>query len=205
MRRNIEEAANAVTHGVGVLASLAGGSFLIVWAALHGSARSIVGAAVFVAAMLLLYSASTTYHSVSERLKPRFKVLDHCAIYLLIAGTYTPFMIGSLRGAWGWSLFGVIWGVALAGVIFKLFFTGRFALFSTGLYVAMGWLVLLAAGPLMRVLHPAAIWWLLAGGISYTSGTVFYHSRRIPFAHAVWHVFVLAGTTCHAIAVGLQL
>jgi len=200
-----EETVNALTHGAGVLASIAGGSALIVLAALGGNAWNIVGVAVFVACLVLLYTASTVYHTVrSETMKRRWKVFDHCAIYLLIAGTYTPFMIGTLRGGWGWSLFGVIWGLALGGVFFKLFFTGRFELLSTGIYIAMGWLVVLAAGPLVRTLDPAALWWLLAGGLLYTGGTVFYHAR-MPYAHGVWHLFVLGGSVCHALAVGVQI
>jgi len=200
-----EEIVNALTHGAGVLASIAGGSVLIVLAVLGGNAWNIVSVAVFVACLVLLYTASTVYHTVrSESAKRRWKVFDHCAIYLLIAGTYTPFMIGTLRGGWGWSLFGVIWGLALGGVFFKLFFTGRFALLSTGIYIAMGWLVVLAAGPLVRTLDPAALWWLLAGGLLYTGGTLFYHAR-MPYAHGVWHLFVLGGSICHALAVGVQI
>ncbi len=200
------ELANVVTHGVGVLASLVGGSVLIVLASLRGSPSMIVGVSVFAASLLLLYSASTLYHAArSQVARLRLKVLDHCAIYVLIAGTYTPFMIGTLRGRWGWSLFGVIWGLTVAGVIFKLFFTGKFPRVSTAIYVGMGWLVLLAAGPLVRTLDATTLAWLVAGGVCYTAGTAFYHSRRIPFAHAVWHVFVLTGSVCHVIAVGAQL
>lgn len=200
-----EEVVNAATHGLGILASIAGGSVLIVLAVLGGSAWNVVGVSIFVASLVTLYTASTMYHVVhSESLKKRLKIFDHCAIYMLIAGTYTPFMIGTLRGGWGWSLFGIIWGLALGGVFFKLFFTGRFNLLSTGIYVAMGWLVVLAAGPLVRTLEPGALAWLVAGGLSYTGGTVFYHSR-IPFAHGVWHLFVLGGSVCHALAVGIQI
>ena len=199
-----EEVVNTVTHGIGVLASIAGGTVLIVLA-LGSSASNVVGVSVFVACLVLLYSASTLYHAVhSEPLKNRLKIFDHCAIYLLIAGTYTPFMIGTLRGGWGWSLFGVIWGLALGGVFFKLFFTGRFPRLSTGIYIAMGWLVILAVGPLVRTLEPEALIWLVAGGVSYTGGTIFYHSR-MPFAHGVWHLFVMGGSVCHAIAIGIQV
>jgi hemolysin III len=200
------EIVNAVTHGVGVVLSIAGGTLLIVLASLGGSAVKITSVAIFAASLVLLYSASTLYHAVPESsLKQRLKVVDHAAIYVLIAGTYTPFMIGALRGGWGWSLFGVIWGLAVAGVIFKLFFTGRYPRVSTGIYVAMGWLALIAAGPLLRALEPGGMVWLLAGGVAYTSGTVFYHSKQLPFAHGVWHVFVLAGSLCHGVAVATQL
>lgn len=204
--RSPEELASAVTHALGVVASLAGGALLITLAALGGSAWQIVGAAVFTGSLLLLYSASTAYHAaVSAGARRRLQVFDHCAIYILIAGTYTPFTLSGMRGPWGWTLFGVVWGLALAGVVFKLFFTGRFPRVSTALYIGMGWLVLIAAGPLIRSITPAALAWLIAGGVAYTAGTWFYHSRRVPYAHAVWHVFVLAGSVCHAVAVGLEL
>jgi hemolysin III len=201
-----EDVANVATHGFGVLASLAGGSLLIVLAALRGSAWSIVGVSIFAASLFLLYSASTLYHAArNETTRYRLKVLDHCAIYVLIAGTYTPFLITSLRGGWGWSLFGVIWGLALAGVVFKLYFTGRYPRLSTAIYVAMGWLVLIATGPLVRAVGAGTLGWLLAGGIAYTAGTLFYHSKRLPYAQAIWHVFVVSGSICHGVAVALQI
>ena len=204
--RGRQELANALTHGVGVLAALAGGAVLVTVASLRGDPWKIVGAAVFTATLVLLYAASTLYHSVSSpRAKGRLKVLDHAAIYLLIAGTYTPFTLGGLRGGWGWSLFGVIWGLAVAGVVFKLFSAGRFRRVSTGIYIAMGWLILIAIGPMVRSLPPSVLVWLLAGGLAYTLGTVFYHNRRFTYSHAVWHLFVLAGSACHAVAVGLHV
>ncbi|HUH12706.1 MAG TPA: hemolysin III family protein [Longimicrobiales bacterium] len=200
-----EELANAVTHALGVALSLAGGSVLIVLAALAGEAAMIVGVSVFVASSVLLYTASASFHAARSGLwKRRLKVLDHAAIYVLIAGTYTPFTL-ALRGGWGWSLFGVIWGLAAAGVVFKLFFTGRFPAISTAIYVAMGWLALIAVAPLVRQLELPTLAWLLAGGLAYTGGTAFYHWERLRYAHAVWHAFVLAGTLCHGIAVGLQI
>lgn len=200
-----EEIANALTHGMGVLLSLGGGATLIILAALAGSAWKVVGVAVFAATLVALYAASTGYHLArGETLKRRLKVLDHSAIYLLIAGTYTPFMLDALRGPWGWSLFGVIWGLAVAGVVFKLFFAGRFHRLSTAIYIAMGWLVVIAVGPMVARLGTVTLLWLLAGGIAYTAGTAFYHARH-RYAHAVWHVFVLAGSVCHAVAVGVQL
>ena len=205
-RRSREDVANVATHGFGVLASLAGGSVLIVLAALTGSAWSIIGVSIFAASLLLLYSASTLYHaSRNETTRRRLKVFDHCAIYVLIAGTYTPFLITSLRGGWGWSLFGVIWGLAVAGVAFKLYFTGRFPRLSTAVYIAMGWLILVAVVPLVRALGPGTLGWLLAGGVTYTAGTIFYHSKRVPYAHAIWHLFVLSGSICHGVAIALQI
>ena len=191
---------------MGVLAALLGGTGLIILASVRGDVWRIVGAAVFVATLVTLYAASTAYHAArSERIKRRLKVLDHCAIYLLIAGSYTPFLLNDLRGPWGWSLFGVIWGLAVAGIAFKFFFTGRFRLVSTLLYLLMGWLVLIAAVPMLRNMQVTTLAWLAAGGLAYTAGTPFYHAVRMCYAHAVWHLFVLAGSACHAIAVATQL
>jgi hemolysin III len=201
-KRSREELANVVTHGVGTMAALAAAAALVVSASIRGDVWEIVGVSVFATTLVALYTASTLYHAARDPLvKARLKVLDHSAIYLLIAGTYTPFMIDELRGGWGWSLFGVIWGLAVAGVGLKLIFIGRFRVLSTVVYVAMGWLVLIAGVPLVRALDPATLLWLLAGGVAYTAGTVFYHSRRIRYAHAIWHLFVIAGSACHAIAV----
>jgi hemolysin III len=197
-----EELVNAATHAAGVLAGALGGALLIVLASLQGNVRLIVGAAVFTATLILLYSASTLYHIVVDgELKQRLKVLDHVAIYLLIAGSYTPFTLAGLRGGWGWSLFGTIWGLAIAGVVFKLYFTGRFPRLSTAIYIAMGWLVVIAIVPLARALSGTTLVWLVAGGVTYTAGTYFYHSRRA-HAHGIWHLFVLVGSICHAVAVG---
>ena len=201
-----EEWANTLTHGVGVFLALVGGAVLIVRASVQADPWKIVGAAVFTATLLLLYTASTLYHAArSPDLKVRLKVLDHASIYLLIAGTYTPLTLVGLRGGWGWSLFGVIWGLAVGGVIFKLFATGRFRLISTAIYVGMGWLVVIAAGPMVRRLDPWVLVWLVAGGLAYTGGTVFYHNKKIPYSHAIWHGFVMAGSLCHGVAVGLQM
>jgi hemolysin III len=198
--------ANTLTHAVGVVAAVAGGAALITLASLRGDPWKIVSSVVFVATLILLYTASTLYHAArSPALKGRLKVLDHASIYLLIAGSYTPFTLVGLRGRWGWSLFGVIWGLAVAGVIFKLFFAGRFRLVSTGIYLGMGWLVVVAAGPMVRALDTPVLGWLAAGGLAYTGGTFFYHNRRLTYSHAVWHGFVLAGSLCHAVAVGLQM
>ncbi len=200
-----EEIVNVLTHGLGALASVAGGAVLITLAAVYGEIWQIVGASVFCASLLLLYSASTLYHAVRhELLRARLKVFDHCAIYVLIAGTYTPFMLGDLRGPWGWSLFGVIWVLAVAGIIFKLFFTGRLRTLSTLMYIAMGWLAVVAIVPMLRELPVSALVWLLAGGVTYTVGTAFYHCRW-PYAHAIWHLFVLGGSVCHFAAVLTQV
>ncbi|HEU0013804.1 MAG TPA: hemolysin III family protein [Longimicrobium sp.] len=201
-----EELANALTHGAGVVASVVGAAVLIVVAARRGGTMDVVTTAVFGATLVLLYTASTLYHAVrSPRLKTRLKVFDHCAIYLLIAGTYTPFTLLGLRGGWGWSLFGVAWGLAAAGVVFKLFFTGRFPRLSTAIYIGMGWMVVIAIVPMLDRLSGATLAWLVAGGLAYTAGTAFYHNHRIPYAHAVWHLFVLAGSVCHYAAVAHQV
>jgi hemolysin III len=195
-----------VTHGAGIIASIVGGAVLITLAALSGSPWQITGAAVFAASLVLLYSASTAYHFARGVVaKRRLRMLDHCAIFILIAGTYTPFTLTVLRGSWGWTLFGIVWGLALAGIVFKLFFIGRFPRVSTAIYIGMGWLIVLAAVPLARALDPAVLTLLVIGGLAYTGGTAFYHSRRVPYAHAVWHLFVLSGSVCHAVAVGLQI
>jgi hemolysin III len=197
-----EEIANSLTHGVGMLLSIAGLSILVTFAALRGDAWMVVGCSVFGASMILLYTASTLYHCLrSPRSKGMLRVLDHAAIFLLIAGTYTPFTLASLRGPWGWSLFGVIWGLAVTGIALKLFFTGRFRVVSTMIYLFMGWLVLIAIRPLVAVLPRASLVFLLAGGLAYSLGVVFYLWKRLPYHHAVWHLFVLAGTVCHFFAV----
>jgi hemolysin III len=199
------ELANTLTHGAGAVASAAGAAVLVTLTALRGDAWGVIGSAVFGATLVLLYTASTLYHAtVREALKARLKVLDHSAIYLLIAGTYTPFTLIGLGGGWGWSLFGAAWGLAAAGVVFKLFFTGRFPRTSTALYIAMGWMVLVAIVPMLHRLPGGVLLWLLAGGLAYTGGTIFYHGRR-RYSHAVWHLFVLAGSACHFVAAAVLL
>lgn len=200
-----EEVANAITHGIGLLLSIGGGITLISLAARHGSAREITSASVFAATLVVMYVASTLYHAIPHpHAKRRLKVFDHCAIFLLIAGTYTPFTIVALKGALGWSLFGIVWGLAAIGIVFKLFFTGRMRLLSTITYVLMGWIAIVAIAPISRALQPAALYWLIGGGIAYTAGTLFYHNRRIPYSHAIWHMFVVAGSISHFIAILLQ-
>jgi hemolysin III len=196
-----EEIANSVSHGIGFLAALVAFPMLVMGALQHG-ASAVVGAAVFGATMSLLYLTSTIYHALPEnRGKRVFRILDHGAIYLLIAGTYTPFTLGVLRGAWGWSLFGMIWGLAIFGVVLKSSGGIRYHRLSTALYLAMGWLVVIAAKPLWLHVPGWGLFWLGAGGIAYTAGVGFYTARHMRYAHFVWHLFVLAGTTCHFVAV----
>lgn len=201
-----DEIASALTHGLGAAAALAGGAVLITLTALHGDAWQLGAAIVFGVTLLLLYVASTLYHAIQHPVaKARLKVFDHCAIYLLIAGTYTPFTLIGLRGPWGWGLFAAIWTLAVAGVIFKLFYTGRFKLLSTLIYIAMGWLVIVAIKPLLTSLDGWTLGWLLAGGVFYTLGTYFYHRESIRYSHAIWHLFVIAGSVCHFVAVTEQV
>ena len=199
-----EELANALTHGAGVVAGLAGGGVLITLAALYGDVWELVSTIVFVVALVLLYTASTLYHAIQHKVaKARLQIFDHCAIFVLIAGTYTPFTLVSLKGPWGWWLFGIVWALAALGVVFKLFFTGRYDKLSTAIYIAMGWLVVVAMKPLMEALPLHTFLWLLAGGLSYTAGTFFYLRNKLRYSHAIWHLFVLGGSVCHFVAVTL--
>jgi len=206
LQQRSEELANTLTHAIGLVLAVGSTALLIALASAFAGAREIVSVTVFSIGLVLLYSASTAYHAVHDPVtKARLKILDHCAIFVLIAATYTPFTIAVIRGGWGWSLFAVVWGLAILGILFKLWFTGRFHHLSTMTYVAMGWLVVVAFVPLSQALTPTALGFLISGGVVYTLGTVFYHFERIPFNHAIWHVFVLAGSLCHVIAVGAQL
>jgi hemolysin III len=195
-----EEIANSISHGTGFLGALIGFPILVLGAIPQGAAAA-VGAGVFASTMALLYLTSTLYHALApNRAKRLFRVLDHGAIYLLIAGTYTPFTLGVLRGPWGWTLFGIIWALAVAGVVLKSVGGVRHPRLSTALYLGMGWLILVAALPLWRVMPAWGLFWLVAGGLFYTAGVGFY-AARMRYAHFVWHLFVLAGSACHFIAV----
>jgi hemolysin III len=197
-----EEVAHSVTHGVGLLASVAGLVVLVVQAAATRDPWRITACAVYATTLVLLYGTSTLYHALSAtRARRVFRVLDHSAIFLLIAGTYTPFALVSLRGPWGWSLLGIVWSLALLGITAKAVFGTRWPILSTALYVVMGWVVLVAVKPLVANVPPAAIAWLVAGGLAYTSGLVFYAWTRLRYSHAIWHLFVLAGSACHFVAV----
>ncbi len=201
-----EEIANWVTHGLGLLLSIAGLTLLIVFSSQRGDAWHVVSFTVFGLTLLILYATSTIYHAYREsRAKSLFRKLDQAAIFLLIAGTYTPFLLTNLRGAWGWSLFGVIWGLCGAGAVFQLFFGSRYRLTSTLAYVFVGWLIVVALKSLLLLVPHGSLWLLLAGGLCYTVGVVFYLWRRLRYHHAVWHTFVLGGSTCHFLAVLLFL
>lgn len=202
----VEERANVLTHAAGTAIACIAGVALVSLAVMTRDPVRIVSAVAFAGSMLLLFGASTLYHaSVDPIAKARLKVLDHCAIYLLIAGTYTPFSLIALHGALGWKLLAVIWTLALAGIVFKLGFTGRFKLISTAIYVLMGWIALVPIRPLLAALDDWTFGWLLAGGIAYTAGTLFYHRPSLRYSHAIWHLFVIAGAACHFIAVLAQI
>ena len=197
-----EEIANSVSHGVGLLVALVAAPVLVIDAIQRGDTAGIVGASVFATTMVLLYITSTLYHALPpSRAKAIFRILDHSAIYLFIAGTYTPFALGVLRGPWGWSLAIVVWGLALVGIGIKATGGVGHPRLSTGVYLAMGWLVLVAAKPLVAAVPPWGLFWLLAGGLAYTAGVGFFAAPRVRYTHFVWHLFVAAGTSCHFVAV----
>jgi hemolysin III len=197
-----EEIANSVSHGVGLLAAVFALPVLVGNAVRRGDAAGIMGASVYAATVVALYLTSTLYHALPRnRAKRVFRVLEHGAIFFLIAGTCTPFMLGVLRGPWGWTLLGLVWGVALAGVALKAVGGIRNPILSTCLYLGQGWLVLIAVRPLWLRRPPAGLMWLLAGGLAYTAGVAFFAATRIRYSHFVWHLFVLAGTICHFLAV----
>ena len=197
-----EEIANSVTHGVGLLLSITALPVLVAVAAQRHDTRQMVAGSIFASTLIALYAASTVYHALPRsKAKNVFRVIDHSAIYLLIAGTYTPFTLGVMRGAWGWSLFGVVWGLAALGVLFKTTLGFRYPRLSTAIYVLMGWMVLFAIKPFVTLVPRAGLLWLLAGGLFYTGGVYFYSRDGLRYRHAIWHLFVLAGSACHFAAV----
>jgi len=197
-----EEVANSVSHGLGFVLAVAGAPLLIATAIRRGTLADVVAVSVFAASMALLYLSSTIYHALPPgRTKNAFHVLDHAAIYLLIAGTYTPFTLGVLKGGWGWTLFGLVWGLAALGVLLKVFAGIRWHGISTAVYVGMGWLIIIAAKPLWDSLPLAGLMWLFGGGVAYTSGVYFYLKKNMRYGHLVWHLFVVAGTGCHFVAI----
>lgn len=197
-----EEIANCVTHGIGAIMSVAALTALIIFAARYDEGRYLASAIVFGGTLVLLYTASTLYHSFPwPRVKHVFKILDHAGIYLLIAGTYTPFTIVTLRDDGGWWLFAVVWTLAIVGIALEAAWTYRPKWLSALVYLGMGWLAIFAIGPLKENLAPAGLWLLVAGGLAYTVGTIFYVLKRVPYTHAVWHFFVLGGSACHVLAV----
>ena len=197
-----EEVASSITHGVGFVFSLVALLVLVIIASMGGDSRRIVTVSIYGGSLLLMYAASTCYHFVrSPRAKRALRIFDHASIYLLIAGTYTPFVLVSMGGGWGWSLFGVIWGLAVAGVLFKLFYVEYYETMSLILYVMMAWLALVAVKPLLADIPLGGLVLLAGGGAAYMAGIIFYLWDHLPFNHAIWHLFVIAGSVCHFIAV----
>ena len=198
-----EELANSISHGIGLVAALVATPLLVLQAVRREDAGFIVGASVFAATMVLLYLASTLYHALPiGQAKRVFRVIEHSAIFLLIAGTYTPFTLGVLRGAWGWTLLGLVWGFAVAGVILKAFNRMSHPIIAMSLYLLMGWLILIAVNPLYARVPASGLLWLVAGGVAYTAGVAFFAAdSRLRYSHFIWHLFVMGGTTCHYFAV----
>jgi hemolysin III len=197
-----EEIANSISHGIGAVLAVLATAILIVAAVRYGSVRNLIGVSVFGASMVTLYLASTLYHAIThDKTKRVFRMFDHSAIFFLIAGTYTPFTLGILRGPWGWSLLAIIWTLAVAGLAMKMIFRARYVWLSVILYLVMGWLVVLAAPQVLRVMPLSGLAWLIAGGLAYTGGVGFYAAHRVRYAHFAWHLFVIAGTACHFFAV----
>ena len=201
-----EEVANCVTHGLGLALSVAGLVALVALAWPGGDAWLVTSCAVYGASLVALYLASTLYHGArTPRAKSLLQALDHCGIYLLIAGTYTPFTLVTLRGPWGWTLFGLVWGLALAGILFRIVCGERYRPLAVASYVMLGWLCVVAVKPILELVPPGALAWIAAGGLTYTAGVFFFAAKRIPHNHAIWHLFVLGGSICHYIAVFLYV
>ncbi len=198
----IEERINVVTHAIGLLMSVSALTLLVVFASMKGTVWHIVSFAVYGTSMVILYFASTVFHlAENQKIRNHLNIFDHAAIFLLIAGTYTPFALVTLHGPWGWTIFGIVWGLAVAGIILKLFFTGRYNLLSTIIYIIMGWIIVIAIEPLVAALPFDGLMWVLAGGLSYTIGAVFFLIDKLPYNHAIFHVFVVVGSACHFVAV----
>ena len=205
-RLSLEEVANCATHGVGLALSVAGLVALVLLAWAQGDAWRVASCAVYGASLVALYLASTLYHGArAPRAKQLLQALDHCGIYLLIAGTYTPFTLVTLRGPWGWTLFGLVWGLALAGILFRVLFGTRYRPLAVASYVMLGWLCVVAVKPILELVPLGALAWIAAGGLAYTAGVFFFAAKRIPHHHAIWHLFVLGGSICHYVAVLLYV
>ncbi|MBN1471208.1 MAG: hemolysin III family protein [Syntrophaceae bacterium] len=194
----LEEKFNSITHGFGIVFSIAALILLIVFSSLYGDLRHIISCTIFGTTLVLLYTSSTLYHSCSKQnLKYKFKIMDHACIYILIAGTYTPFLLVTLHGVIGWSMLALIWSLTVVGIFLKVFFVHRFQVISTITYILMGWIIIFAIKPLIQTLPPGGLILLVSGGCAYTFGTIFYAWQKLPFNHAIWHLFVLGGSICH--------
>lgn len=197
-----EERLNILTHGFGFVLSLIALPLMVVSASMKGNVWQIVSAAIYGSSLVVLYLASTLFHGSNQPItRNRLKVFDHASIYILIAGSYTPFLLVTLRGTWGWSLFGVVWGLSIAGVILKLFFTGKYKVLSTIGYVLLGWVIVVAIRPLVNNLDVTGLWWLVAGGFFYSFGAILYLFKNLPYNHAIFHIFVLSGSICQFVTV----
>ncbi|MCP5099311.1 MAG: hemolysin III family protein [Chloroflexi bacterium] len=197
-----EEIANSITHGIGTGLAIAGLTLLVVLAAIYGDVWRVVSFSIYGSSLVILYLASTLYHSIqAPKVKRILRIFDHASIYLLIAGSYTPFVLVSMRGTLGWTLFGIVWGIALFGIIFKTLFIGRFEKLATAGYVLMGWLIVFAFGEMLKSIPLGGVIWIIIGGIMYTVGVIFYAWQKLPYNHAIWHLFVLSGSICHFFAV----
>jgi len=197
-----EEIANAVTHGIGMLLSISALILLVVYATINGDSYHIVGCSIFGASLILLYSMSTMYHMVkTPKMKRIFRALDHSSIFLLIAGTYTPFTLVNLHGSWGWTIFGLVWGIAVLGIVLETVTRQRYKKLSLTLYIGMGWLIIIAVKPLLQTVDTGGIILLVGGGLFYSLGVIFYIWKSLVFNHAIWHLFVLAGSILHFFAV----
>ena len=201
-RLSWEEWLNAGSHGIGLVLSIVGFAVLLGLAIKRGTAWSIVGCAVYGCTLVILYLASTLYHALThDGAKRFFRLMDHSAIFILIAGTYTPFTLGVMRGPWGWTMFGLVWGLAIVGLAMKALFGTRYIWISVGLYLTMGWLVVIAAPQVLQRVPLAGLAWILAGGVAYTAGVIFFAAHRVRYSHFAWHLMVIAGTICHFFAV----
>ena len=197
-----EEIAHSITHGVGALLSIAGLVIMVTLSATYGNAWDIVSSSIYGFTLILLYSTSTLYHAITKPdIKDVLRKIDHAVIYLLIAGTYTPFTLISLRGAWGWSLFGIVWSIAIAGMVMELLMKQRIRWISVSLYLGLGWAIVIATKPLMASVATGGLALLLLGGLAYTFGVIFYAWKRLAYHHAIWHVFVMAGSALHYFAI----
>jgi hemolysin III len=198
----LEERINILSHALGLVLSVFAFALLITYANRHGNMLHVLSFGVFGASLIILYAASTLYHSTSDPTRrTRFRILDHAAIYVLIAGTYTPIMLIILGGSLGWWMFGISWGFALIGIVLKIFFTGQYSHTSTAMYVSMGWLIVFAIKPLVSNFSDDGLWWLFAGGMAYTIGAIIYSFKKIKLHHAIFHVFVLIGSACHFVSI----
>ena len=197
-----EEIANSLSHGVGLALAIAATPILIIAATRYGTAWNTIGVSIFAVSMISLYLASTLYHALThDGAKRFFRLMDHSAIFILIAGTYTPFTLGVMRGPWGWTMFGLVWGLAFVGLALKALFGTRYIGISVGLYLTMGWLVVIAAPQVLQRVPLAGLAWILAGGVAYTAGVIFFAAHRVRYSHFAWHLMVIAGTICHFFAV----